>query len=217
MMQHLNSAPSGRPNFRVCANGLRMDVTVFIEPKVDHEHLGAILDGLGHEGRVHTIRHWGKKIQAEIYEASKGVLPIDLDFLVPSSIGSLVEVIHEGQNTLPTFNHFQKRFVKLEDEDFKVAGYNHQTLSPVTGPGYFVVQVGAGEHEGELAIDYTKAPKNKPASWPVIKPNDGLGGLVYGGMIDYLRRISEHVSIGRATKGGKVMDAWFALCRKDVA
>lgn len=191
-----------------------MDVTVFIEPKVDHEHLAAILDGLGHEGRVHTIRHWGKKVQAEIYEASKGVLPIDLDFLVPSSIGSLVEVIHDGMNTLPMFTHFQKRFVKLDDEEFKVGGYNHQTMSPFTGPGYFVVEPGTGEHEGELAIDYTKVPKHKPDSWPEIKTNSGP---VYGGMIDYLRRISEHVSIGRATKGGKQMDAWFALCRKDVA
>lgn len=193
-----------------------MDVSVFLEPTVNLERLAEILDGLGHEGRVHTIRHWKKKTQAEIYEAVKGKKPVDLDFLVPSSIGPLVEVIHDGMNTLPTFTHFQKRFVKLDPgahDDFKVAGYNHQTMSPVTGPGYFVVEAGTGEHEGELAIDYTKIPKNKPASWPDIKTN----GLVYGGMIDYLRRISEHVSIGRATKGGKEMDAWFALCRKDVA
>lgn len=192
-----------------------MDVSVLLEPTIDLTRLAEVLDGLGHEGRVHTIRTWTKKRQAELFEAAKGKMPLDLDFLVPASVGPLVEVIHEGQNTLPMFNHFQKRFTKLEGEDFAIGGYNHQTMSPLTGPGYFVVKKGEGEHEGELAIDYTKLPKHKPASWPDIKPNEGgLGALVYGGMVDYLRGISTHVSIGRAYKG-KAMDAWFALVRKD--
>lgn len=194
-----------------------MDVTVLLEPTIDLKRLSEVLDGLGHEGRVHTVRGWGKKRQAELFEVAKGHLPIDLDFLVPASMGPLVEVIHEGKNTLPVFTHFQKRFVKLEGEDFTIGGYNHQALSGITGPGYFVVSKGEGEHEGELAIDYTKVPKSKPASWPEIRPNEGgLGSLVYGGMIDYLRAISAHVSVGRAYKG-KAMDAWFALVRKDVA
>ena len=194
-----------------------MDVTVLLEPTIDMKRLTEVLDGLGHEGRLHTIRGWTKKRQAELFEAAKGHLPIDLDFLVPASVGPLVEVIHEGKNTLPLFTHFQKRFAKLEGEDFPVGGYNHQTLSGITGPGYFVVSKGEGEREGELAIYYTKTPKSKPASWPEIQPNTGgLASLVYGGMIDYLRAISSHVSIGRAFKG-KAMDAWFALVRKDVA
>jgi hypothetical protein len=195
-----------------------MDVTVLLEPSIDLKRLTEVLDGLGHEGRVHTARGWSKKRQAELYECAKGYLPIDLDFLVPPSMGPLVEVIHEGKNTLPAFTHFQKRFVKLEGEEAPIGGYNHQTLSPVTGPGYFVVDLGTGEHEGELAIDYTRMPKGKPASWPEIKTNEGgLGALVYGGMIDYLRRLSTHVSIGRAYKKGQAMDAWFTLVRKDVA
>lgn len=194
-----------------------MDVSVLLEPTIDLKRLAEVLDGLGHEGRVHAVRTWTKERQRDLFAAAKGHMPIDLDFLVPPSMGTLVEVIHDGQNTLPAFNHFQKRFVRLEGEDFEIAGYNHQTLSPLTGPGYFVVTKGEGDHEGELAIDYTKYPKNKPASWPDIRDNDGgLRSLVYGNMIDYLRGISTHVSIGRATKG-KEMDAWFALVRKDVA
>jgi hypothetical protein len=193
-----------------------MDVSVLLEPTIDLERLAEVLDGLGHEGRVHTTRTWGKKYQAQLFEACKG-RTLDLDFLVPPSIGPLVEVIHDGKNTLPAFTHFQKRFVKLEGEDFKVGGYNHQTLSPVTGPGYFVVRPGEGEHEGELAVDYTKVPKQKPSSWPEIQTNEGgLSSLVYGGMIDYLRKVSTHVSIGRAFKG-KAMDAWFTLVRMDVS
>src|SRR5262249_50136500 len=104
------------------------------------------------------------------------------------------------------------------EEEIKIGGYNHQAMSPFTGPGYFVCVMGDGEHEGEIAIDYTKLPKNKPSTWPNIKGNDGgLASIVYGGMVDYLRKISNNVSIGRAYKHGKAIDAWFTLVRKDVS
>ncbi len=193
-----------------------MDVSVCLEPTIDLDRLAELLDGMGHEGRVHTIRTWNPRRQRDIFEAAKGRMPLDLDFLTPASVGSLVEVIHEGQNTLPVFSHFQKRFTKLEGEAEAIGGYNHQTMSGFTGPGYFVVRKGAGEHEGELEIDYTKLPKHKPEGWPEIRANEGgLASLVYGNMIDYLRGVSQHVSIGRAYKGGKAMKAWFALVRKD--
>jgi len=194
-----------------------MDVSVLLEPKIDMERLAEVLDGLGHEGRVHATRTWTKHRQIEIYEAAKGN-KLDLDFLVPSSVGTHVEVIHDGFNTLMMHNLFQKRFCRVEGEDYKVAGYNYQSLSMFSGPGYFVVREGEGEHEGELAIDYTKLPKSKPEGWPAIKGNDGgIAALVYGGMVDYLRKVSTHVSIGRAWKQGKPIDAWFALVRKDVS
>lgn len=195
-----------------------MDVSVLLEPKVDLPRLAEVLDGLGHEGRVHTTRTWGKKEQAAIYEAAKGYRPTDLDFVVPASMGTLVEVIHDLHNTLPIFTDSQKRFTRLpEGEEHEVAGYNHQKMQAFTGPGYFVVMPGEGEHEGDLAIDYRKLPKSKPEGWPEIRANDGgLGALVYGGMVDYLRAISTHVSIGRAYKG-KAMDQYFTLVRKDVS
>ncbi len=198
-----------------------MDVSVLLEPTIDLERLAEVLDGLGHEGRVHTTRTWNKRRQAAIFEAAKG-RSIDLDFLVPPSMGPLVEVIHDLHNTLPLFSDSQKRFCRLpEGEEFKVAGYNHASTNPMTGPGYFVVreaEAGDGDHVGELAIDYTKLPKHKPAGWPEIRDNNGgIGSLVYGNMIDYMRKVSTHVSIGRATKKGKTMDAWFTLVRKDVA
>jgi hypothetical protein len=192
-----------------------MDLSVLIEPKLDLARLADVLDGLGHEGRVHAVRRWNKRTQASLFEASQGHLQLGLDFLVPDGVDSGVEIIHEGQNTLPFFSHFQKRFCKLEGEVAPIAGYNHQALLPLTGPGYFVVNLGTGEHAGELAIDYTSVPKSKPDAWPAVEANDsGMGALVYGGMIDYLRGISRHVSIGRAYKD-KAMSAWFALVRKD--
>lgn len=191
-----------------------MDVSVLLEPTIDMQRLAAVLDGLGHEGRVHTIRTWGARRQAELFEAAKGN-ELDLEFLVPPSVGNLVEAIHEGHNSLPAFNHFQKRFARLESGT--IAGYNHQLWTPFTGPGYFVCRDGEGEHEGEVGIDYTKLPSAKPASWPDIKgPSFPIGSIAYGlSMVDWLRKISGHVSIGRAYKLGKPTGLYFALARKD--
>jgi hypothetical protein len=194
-----------------------MDVTILLEPKIDLPRLAEVLDGLGHEGRVHATRTWTPKQKKAIFEAVKGFKPLDLDFLVPSSVGTLVEVIHDGHNTLPMFSHFQKRFVRLEEgEELPIAGYNHQSMEAFTGPGYFGVTKGDGEHEGELVIDYKRIPRQKPPSWPTIRHNDGLiAGIVNGGMVDYLRGISSHVSIGVAFKNGKPRHQWFTLVRRD--
>ena len=193
-----------------------MDVTILLEPKLELPRLAEILDGLGHEGRVHATRTWTKKQKQALFEAVKGFRPIDLDFLVPASVGTLVEVVHDGHNTLPLFNDFQKRFVKLEGEEFAVAGYNEQSMRGIAGPGYFVATKGEGEHEGELVFDYDKVPKTKPEHWPTIEKNDGfISGIVNGGMKDYVRALSSHVSIGVAFKNGKHRGFWFSLVRKD--
>jgi len=191
-----------------------MDLTVLLEPKLDLPRLAEVLDGMGHEGRLHTVRGWGKARQAELFEAAKGGRPLTLEDYVPSNVPALTEVIHHGRNTLPLFNDFQKRFCRPEDEEGVLYGYNEGTVRPVTGPGYYV----AYAKDGELVIDYRKTPKAKVASWPEILPNSKkLGFLVYEGMVDYMRALSQHVSIGRAEKGGKMMDAYFVLVREDRA
>lgn len=192
-----------------------MDVSVFLEPKLDLTRIAELLDGLGHEGRVHTAGTWSKRQQAEIFEAAKGFRPLTLDHLVPAGTDPLVQVIHDGRNTLPMFSRFQKRFCRPDDPEAKdlLWGYNHGSTMPYTGPGYFVTKPG---DDGELVIDYRELPPKKPGAWPPILPNSArLGMFVYQGMVDYLRGISEHVSIGRAWKKGEMMDAWFVLVRND--
>lgn len=190
-----------------------MDLTVLLEPKLDLPRLTEILDGMGHEGRLHTVRGWGKARQAELFEAAKGYRPLTLSDFVPSDVPALTEVIHDGRNTLPLFNDFQKRFCRPEKEEGVLFGYNEGATRFATGPGYYV----AYEKDGELAIDYRKVPTEKVPTWPEILPNSKkLGFLVYEGMVDYMRGLSQHVSIGRAEKGGKMMDAWFVLVREDL-
>jgi len=193
-----------------------MDLTVLLEPTIDLVRIARILDELGLPGRLATIRGWGAREQAPLYEAAKGFRPLDLDHFVPASVGPLTEVIHHGKNSLPAFTHFQKRFCKPGEggEADELWGYNHQDLALWTGPGYFVTR--AGEAQGEVSIDYREVPPGHPASWPEIIPNsERLGRFVYAGMVDVMRGISKNVSIGRARRGKHWMDAWFVLCRED--
>ena len=92
-------------------------------------------------------------------------------------------------------------------------GFNFQTLSPVTGPGYFVAQ--PSPERPEVLIDYTKVPDANPPGWPDVRSNErGLSRFVYGFMVDTLRRVSEHVTIGSAARQGKDLGSWFLLCRE---
>lgn len=192
-----------------------MDLTTFIEPKIDLQRIAELLDGLGHEGRVHTIHTWGRRQQAALFEAAKGFRPIDLGFVVPA--GPLVAVEHEGFNTVGAFSSFSKVFANVGTESEPViVGYNEQFWRYFSGPGYFSVSEGEGEHAGELVIDYNRVPTKKVDSWPPVRPNSGvIGGIAFGGQIDYLRGLSTHVSIGTATQRGKPRGVWFALVRRD--
>ena len=58
-------------------------------------------------------------------------------------------------------------------------------------------------------------PPQAPPGWPAVRRNEvGLSRFVYGYMIDTLRRVSEHVSIGSAARKGRDMGSWFVLCRE---
>jgi hypothetical protein len=194
-----------------------MDMHTFLEPKIDLPRVAELLDGLGHEGRVHSTSTWSAHHKSAIFEAAKGFRPIDLEFLVPGSVGRCEEVVHEGYNSMALFSRLEKRFANIASAGApEIVGFNEQTWRAFTGPGYFSVSLGEAEHEGELVIDYRKIPREKPASWPALRPNTGiLGSVVFGGMIDYLRGISQHVSIGAATKDGVSRKVWFALVRQD--
>ncbi len=174
------------------------------------------LDRMGPHGRLEVVRCASPKDQValwELYEDS----PVDVDDLVPSDVEPMTEVIHEGKNTLPAHTIFQKRFCRTDDDSGRLYGYNHQKLSWATGPGYFVAHAFEGDDDpSPFGVDYREVPPAKPDAWPKIQPNEkGLGRFVYAGMIDYLRKVSDHVLIGRAYKGGKPMNAYFLLCRQD--
>src|SRR4051812_41079895 len=101
------------------------------------------LDGLGAEARLAEVLAVTGRGVKRLYEAARGGTPPTLEELAPQGADGVV--IYEGRNSLAAFSRFQKRFVRM---GALVVGYNHQAMSFVTGPGYFVVHApsGAGEH-----------------------------------------------------------------------
>lgn len=179
-------------------------------PSLNLTALSTSLDALSHEQRVALLPKFTRRIQRRLYDAAQGHL-VTMEDMVPASYGPLEEVIHEGINTLVGFRFFQKRFCKATTSESILLGYNHQDFSGVTGPGYFEAYV----EQSEFCIDYRKLPTERPTSWPKLIPNEKkLGRFVYAGTVDKMRKVSTHVTIGRAYKGAKALPAWFILIRK---
>lgn len=198
-----------------------MDLGVLLEPTLDLPRLAEVLDGLGHEGRLHTVRGWGKRTQARLFEALKGFRPATAEAFVPAGVPEGTPVVHWGKNTLPAFSDFQKRFVKLPGVA-DLVGYNEGATRPLVGPGYYEARI----EDGECVVDYTRLPARGAEGWPPVISNEArFGFLVWKGMVDFVRPLSAHVSVGRAAKVGrggdvraaKAMDAWFCLVREDAA
>ena len=98
-----------------------------------------------------------------------------------------------------------------------VFGYNEGATRKLIGPGYFVAEY--DEVRMEVGVNYYRVPPEDtslPEGWPEIKPNEeGLQRFVFSTMVDYLRVVSKHVSIGRAYKANKEQNNYFLLCRID--
>ena len=66
-------------------------------------------------------------------------------------------------------------------------------------------------------VDYYQVPDAEvPEGWPAVKPNEaGLQRFVYKETRDYMRRVSSHVSVGKAFKYDKTPIGYFILCRSE--
>jgi hypothetical protein len=175
------------------------------------------LDGLSSEDRIRAIRSIGAKEQRRLYAAVEGFAPVRLVDMVPPGVPDLGAVRHYGKNSLPFFTEFEKRFSRAPGQDpaapSELMGFNFQTMSAVTGPGYYIATEDL--QRGEVLVDYRRVPDCHPEGWPEIRGNErGLARFVYGFMIDTLRRVSEHVTIGSASRDGKDTGNWFVLCRE---
>lgn len=181
----------------------------------DIEKVAEIIESSSADERISLIRLINKKEQIRLWNATEAK-PVDLEHLVPLSTQSGVEVIHSGKNSLPLFTKFEKRFCRTEDGNF-LYGYNEGSLRGIIGPGCFVAE--HFEDLGTVGVNYYKVPPEEallPPNWPKVRPNEkGISNLVYAKMIDYLRKVSDHVAIGRAWVKGKETNNYFILVRND--
>lgn len=185
------------------------------------EEIGAYLDGLTHGHRLHEVRLLGAKTQTLLYQRARANEPLTLDHFVPSHVPAGQEVIHHGKNSLPVLTTFQKRFCRPANRANQLYGYNEGITRPVVGPGFFVAHPTSDDprwpERGAVVIDYFLIPDGPfPAGWPKLRPNSqGLQRVVYYQMRDFMRRVSKHVSVGKAYKDENPMSAYFVLCRED--
>lgn len=189
--------------------------------------LAAALDGATHEDRVAWAYTLGQREQLVLFGLAEGSA-LTVDDCVR---GEGEVVIHTGRNGLSLFNRFEKRFARQGDE---VVGYNHNAeaggrfnflFRRIVGPGHYVAYDGP-DGDG-VWIDYRRLPVRQHPDFPPLIDNDhGLRSLVFGNMVDVLRRVSQHVRIGNAFKdkgtprtlgariGAKFPTAPFVLVRR---
>ncbi len=181
----------------------------------DLDGLASFLNDLSHDQRVAETRRLGKGRQKTLYAAVEG-RNMDLDYFVPDSVPDMTPVHHIGWNSMPPgFRSFEKRMLRPEQGAKELWGYNEGHLRPLVGNGYFVVEK---QDNGEVGVNYYRVPTATVSQWPSpISENNGLiSSLVYGKMVDVMRKVSDHVSIGRAVKKGKLTGNYFVLVRQDL-
>lgn len=140
-------------------------------------------------------------------------LPLEVGDFAPDS--GEVRIL-PGKNHLPFFNHFEKRFAKVGDE---IVGYNETGWERLwVGDGHFVVRP-SPERPDEVWIDYRTPPAGQHPDFPPVRDNrriawpGPLSRLVYGGLVDRMIRVDDHLLIGRSMTTGLSLQAgaFFAL------
>lgn len=164
-----------------------------------------------------------KKAQSRLFALAVNN-PCLLEDLVPADVKPGQEVILEGKNTLPLFTRFQKRFCRPSDGSALLYGYNEGFTRKLIGPGYFVTHmtdVAPSEphwkDRSASVVNYFMVPPENDvvAGWPKVVPNSrGLQMFVYKGTRDFMRKVTDDVSIGEAYKGEKSINNFFMLVRR---
>ena len=191
-----------------------VDLILGSSPNLDE--IAAWLDAKAPSVRIEEVRALDAPEQRVLWKLALG-RAMTFDDLVPPDYGPLQPVRHFGKNTQPAFTHFEKRMCRpsFETSEPVLWGYNEGPTRKFIGPGYFVVRQTPTDPRGATVVDYWQVPPEKPGEWPAVKPNEsGLQRLVYAHMEDFLRRVSTHVSIGRAWRERRETPHLFLLCRE---
>lgn len=200
-----------------------MNVSSLIDAKATQEEIATYLDGLSHARRMGEVLSLSKKRQKALFAIAGEGPAIDIHHFVPAYVGPRKQVIHYGKNTIPVprpFQLFEKRFALPEEGPDRLFGYNEGLTRPLIGPGYFVAEETSHREDwvarGQIVVDYFQVPNQPvPEGWPkVIQNNQGLQRFVFHQTRDFMRKVSEHVSVGSAFRDGKEMGFWFVLCRQ---
>jgi len=185
---------------------------------IDIDTLATRLEALDESGRVGFVRDLKKADMLRLWDATEG-REVTADDFVPRGTRIGTEVIHKGKNSLPAFSDFEKRFTPADGLPGTVYGYNHNWFNfSSAGPGYFIGHTRPGDTH--FGLDYYVVPPahaKLPSTWPKVRKNEiGLQVFIYSKMIDYMRKVCDGVTIGRAWTRGKRTSNFFLLARTGV-
>jgi hypothetical protein len=193
-----------------------------LDPSIPIAEIARELDGLAPDARKSAVLSLGRAHQRALYDKAIES-PARLADFVPEAVPALKTVVHQGRNTLPVpgpFARFEKRFCRGGD-DAPLYGFNEGITRPFIGPGYFVAKATEGHAEwaarGAVVVDYFEVPRGPvPEGWPPVVPNTrGLQRFVFHHTRDFMRRVTEGITIGAAYKVEKKLDHYFLLVRED--
>lgn len=205
-----------------------MDLATLAAGPAPIAEIAAHLDALPFAQRLAESRTLTRRQQRSLWEKARASAPLTLADFVPATTPARAPVRHHGRNTLPVpgpFRLFEKRFCRPAESTGssgeRLFGYNEGITRGVIGPGCFVVKPTRGnplwEERGAIVVDYFEVPDAPVAEgWPAVVPNSqGLSRLVYFHTRDFMRRVSQHLTIGAAHKEEKPLDHYFVLVREE--
>jgi hypothetical protein len=197
-----------------------MTLSQLLQSDANFEQITQHLDHLDPPTRRQETQALDGRGQKVLYEMAAKGPPINFAHFVPEGTKDGQEVIHAGRNSQPAFRLFEKRWCRPSGHPGELWGYNEASVRPLIGPGYFVAHMtenDGNDPRGAVVVDYFMEPEGPvPEGWPGIRPNSrGLQMFIYNKMRDYMRRVSEHVSIGAAYRMEKRIMGYFVLCREE--
>lgn len=196
-----------------------------MQPAASLDKLAARLDALDHAGRTAALETCGLAELGRLFDLVVSAPPITPEHFVGSG-EPLRPVVHDGWNSLP-LPAFGRRFQKVfcrpgPGGPDRIFGYNEGGARWLIGPGYFQLVPTAGnplfESRGAWVVDYHQVPDSPvPEGWPWVVPNwVGPQVLVYNGTRDFMRKVSEHVSVGKPWSRLGELPFCFVLTRRIV-
>jgi hypothetical protein len=192
------------------------------DDSVSIDAIAAALDAASPSERLAAAHDLNRAEQRTLYRKAAASRPLEFTDFVPADKAPLQPVHHRGRNTLPMpkkLQLFEKRFCRPQDGSNRLFGFNQSPFIGTVGPGFFVAIKTDGnpawKERGAIVVDYFQVPDGPVAAgWPPVIPNtQGLQRFVYHRTRDFMRRVSNHVTIGAAYKVEKALDHYFILVR----
>lgn len=198
--------------------------TLLFQSSTEIGEVAGLLDAAPPAERIEALFALDRAGQRALFRKAESAVPLSLEDFVPADRAPRDPVRHRGRNTLPfpaRHKLFKKCFCRPDDGTARLFGYNDAPSRGTIGPGYFVASPTAPNAEwqtrGAIVVDYFQVPDGKVADgWPAVVPNSkGLQRFIYHRTRDFMRRVSEHVTVGAAFRGERALDHYFVLVRED--